>query len=102
MLLALSPAISLVDVTPGSAGGWFPHAGATVGAGLLCGGASPSTTRNCTAFGLRLAFRVASEYASWNTQLYASAKSPPPPADMVLIAVCTTAQLDVTVGVRIN
>jgi hypothetical protein len=61
---ALRPAVSVAEVIPGSAGGVLPHAGNAASAGELCGAASPSTTRNCTALRLRLPLSTESAYAS--------------------------------------
>ena len=76
---------------PGSIGGRLPQAGATVCVGSW-GGASPRTTRNWTACGLRLKATTGSEYASKKTRLYASGKSLPPLADIVLIATAKVTQ----------
>src|SRR5947207_15407081 len=70
---------------PGSIGGRLPQAGATVCVGSR-GGASPRTTRNWTACGLRLMATTGAEYASKKTRLYAYGKSLPPLAGLVLIA----------------
>ena len=55
---------------PTSAGGWLPHAGAVAGAGELCGGASPSTTRNWTASGFRLAANWGQTYPRRFKEIY--------------------------------
>src|SRR5437667_11708911 len=103
MLFALRPAIvsavcrssgvPAIMSRPGSTGGRLPQVGKPVDAWFgSWGGASPSTTRNCTAFGLRSAINTGSENASKKTRLYASGKSPAHLADIVLIAAAKVVQ----------